>query len=334
MFKINIKKINLAVVGSGSISHRFIEACKDVEDVKLYAFCSRDIKKAQAFQDKYGFLKIYDDIDVLSQDRELDAVYIALPNSLHCEQTIKFLKNKKHVLCEKPFCTNSEEAKKMIKIAKENDVILMEAMRPTTLPNFLEVKNNLYKIGKIRRYFASFCKYSSRYDDFKNGIIQNAFKNELSNGALMDIGVYTLAPLINLFGKPKKIQSNAYMLHTNVDGNGSSILKYDDMEAVLIYSKIVNSDVLSEVQGEKGSIIIDGISTFKNVKILYNNGEEEKISVFQRENDMYYEIEEFARLILHSSKKEPLNSLKTTLDVMEILDEIRKNINLCYIADK
>ncbi|WP_341467137.1 hypothetical protein [Clostridium septicum] len=86
----------------------------------------------------------------------------------------------------------------MIKVAKENNVVLMEAMKTTLFPNFKIIKDNLYKIGKVRRYFASFCQYSSRYDKYKSGEILNAFKPELSNGSLMDIGVYCIAPMVNL----------------------------------------------------------------------------------------------------------------------------------------
>ena len=96
----------------------------------------------------------------------------------------------------------------------------MEAMKTTLLPNFQVIKENIHRIGKVRRYFTSFCKYSSRYDKYKNGEILNAFKPELSNGALMDIGVYCIEPIINLFGKPKSIKANGFMLESGVDGQG------------------------------------------------------------------------------------------------------------------
>lgn len=130
----------------------------------------------------------------------------------------------KNVLCEKPFATNKRDAEEMINCARENNVLLMEEMRLTCTPNFQNVKNNLDKIGKIRRYSANFCQYSSRYDKFKEGIVLNAFKRELSNGALMDIGVYCIHPMVNLFGRPNSLKANAVKLSTGVDGEGSIIL--------------------------------------------------------------------------------------------------------------
>jgi len=110
---------------------------------------------------------------------EIDAVYIATPNSFHADQVVLFFKNSKHVLCEKPMAANAAEAAKMIQEAKDHNVLLMEAMKSTLLPNFKAIQNNLHKIGPIRRYFASYCQYSSRYDAYKKGTVLNVFNRNL-----------------------------------------------------------------------------------------------------------------------------------------------------------
>ena len=272
----------------------------------------------------------------MSKDENLDAIYIASPNAIHHDQAILFLQNKKHVLCEKAFASNYKEALNMINTAKENNVVIMEAMRITVTPNFKILKDNLHKIGEIRRCFASFCQYSSRYDKYKEGTILNAFKKELSNGALMDIGVYCLAPIINLFGPPNNIKSNTFLLSTGVDGQGSAILDYGTMDAVLIYSKIANSYIPSEIQGEKGSIIIDKMNNFENIKIVYRDGTVEDIGVKQHENNMYYEIEEFVKLVelSHSNAVySSFNTLENTLNTMLTMDKIRQDLNIVFPAD-
>ncbi len=133
----------------------------------------------------------------MAKCEEIDAIYIASPNSIHASQAILCMNNKKHVLVEKAFGSNAKEVLDMIKASRENDVLLMEAMKTVQMPNFKILKDNLYKIGKVRKYFGSYCQYSSRYDKYKAGIIENAFKRELSNGALMDIGVYTIYPMVS-----------------------------------------------------------------------------------------------------------------------------------------
>ncbi|MBN1044364.1 gfo/Idh/MocA family oxidoreductase [Clostridium botulinum] len=330
------KIINLGVIGSGAIAENFLDAASNFKNLNFHTFYSRNEDTAKKFKNKYNFYKASTSLNEMSKDKELDAVYIASPNALHHDHAILFLENKKHVLCEKAFASNYVQALNIINTAKKNNVVIMEAMRLTCLPNFINVKNNLHKIGEIRRYFASYCQYSSRYDKFKEGIILNAFKKELSNGSLMDIGIYCLSPMINLFGKPQNIKCNTLFLSNGVDGQGSAILDYGDMDAVILYSKIANSHIPSEIQGEKGSIIIDKINTFENVKLVYNDGTIENLSENQYDNDMYYEIEEFIKLINSSDVKatySSLNTLGNTLDTISTMDSIRNKLDIVFPAD-
>jgi len=206
-------------------------------------------------------------------------------------------------------------------------------MKTTLFPNFNLIKKHLNKIGTVRRYFASFCQYSSRYDAYREGIILNAFNLELSNGALVDIGVYTIAPMISLFGPPSEIKASAYLLESGVDGEGTVIFKYPNMQGTVMYSKISNSYVPSEIQGEEGSIIIDRINEMNTVTIRYRNGQSEQISTTQVKNNMIYEVEEFIQLILNQKAESTINSLKFSYEVMQVLDEVRSQIGLVYPAD-
>ena len=326
--------INIGIVGTNFITDRLIEGAKLVSDAKISAVYSRTEEKGKEFAKKHNIENVFTNLEEMAKSDVIDAVYIASPNSLHASQAILFLNNKKHVLGEKAFASNTKEVDEMIKVAKENNVVLMEAMKSTLLPNFKVVKDNLYKIGKVRKYFASYCQYSSRYDKYKAGEVLNAFKNELSNGALMDIGVYCIAPMVNLFGKPKTIKANGIMLKTGVDGEGSVLFGYDDMEAAVIYSKISNSYLPSEIQGEEGSIIIDRINTFDRIKIIYRDGREEDLSLEHEEANMCYEVQEFVNLIKSDEKESKVNSLKNSRDVIEVIEEARKQIGIIYPADK
>ena len=149
----------------------------------------------------------------------------------------------------------------------------------------------------------------------------------------MDIGVYCISPMVNLFGKPNTIKANGIMLKTGVDGEGSAVFGYDDMEGTVIYSKISNSYLPSEIQGEEGSIIIDRINAFNSVKIIYRDGREEILSVEQKEANMCYEVEEFVNLIKNGEKESKINSLQVSRDVIEVVEEARKQIGVIYPAD-
>ncbi|MBS4197429.1 Gfo/Idh/MocA family protein [Lederbergia citri] len=325
--------IRFGIIGTNWITDELIRSAQHIADFQLTAIYSRTKEKGQEFAAKYGVNAVFTNIDEMAESDKLDAVYIASPNSFHAEQSITFLRHGKHVLCEKPIASNPAEVKKMIQTAKNHNVLLMEALKTTVLPNFKAIQENLHKIGKVRRFFANFSKYSSRYDAYREGNILNAFNPTFSNGSLMDLGIYCVYPLVVLFGEPKKIHANAVMLESGVDGSGSLILQYDNFEAVLTHSKIVNSYIPSEIQGEDGSIIIDEISTPENVEIKYRNGKLEKIGQPYTVPSMYYEVEEFINLIKSGTLESKVNSYENSLITAHILSEARKQIGLTYPAD-
>lgn len=327
-------KVRFGIIGTSAITEWFLEGASKVEDFELVAVYSRNIDKAKEFGERYGARLFFDDLEEMASSDEIDCVYIASPNAMHAKQALICLNHKKHVLGEKAFASNLKEAREMIDAANKNNVVLMEALKTVQLPNFKILLDNLHKIGKIRKYFGSYCQYSSRYDKYKSGIIENAFKPELSNGALMDIGVYTIYPMVVLFGKPKSLKADAYMLGTGVDGQGTVMFDYEDMKGVVQYSKISNSYIPSEIQGEEGSIIIDKINTFNEITIRYRDGREEIISKEQDVvGDMRYEIEEFIRTIKSGEKESKINSHKNSLEVMEVMDKVREEIGLRFNAD-
>lgn len=325
--------IRFGVIGTNNITTWFLAGASLVENFKLTAIYSRTEEKAREFANRYYVENTFTSLEEMAKSDLIDAVYIASPNKLHAEQAILFMNNGKHVLCEKAFASNSKEVNKMIEVAKKNNVVLMEAMKTTVMPNFNIAMKNIYKLGKVRRYFSSFCQYSSRYDKYKEGIILNAFNPELSNGALMDIGVYTIAPMVAIFGKPGEIKASSYMLESGVDGEGSILFNYDDMEASVIYSKISNSYLPTEIQGEDGTMIIDRVNTMGSVKIIYRDGSIEDLTTNHEQDDMCYEIEEFINIIQSGERESKINSLELSKTVMEIMDEVRRQIGLVYLAD-
>ncbi len=138
--------------------------------------------------------------------------------------------------------SNSKEYKIMKDIAKKNGVILFEAMRTLYHPSWEFIQEGVKRIGKVHKARFSFCQYSSRFDNFKKGIVENAFRQELSNGALMDIGIYCIEAMLSLFGEPKKIDAHGYIIPSSIDAYGLIVATYEDMICSLDYSKITNSD--------------------------------------------------------------------------------------------
>ena len=250
---------------------------------------------------------------------DIDAVYIASPNAFHAEQSILAMKNGIHVLCEKPAVTTVGEMDQVIKASEQYQVTFMEAMKSTVTPAFLNLKKNLDKIGPLRRFVFHYNQYSSRYDKYKEGIIENAFKPELGNGAKTDLGVYCIAPIIHLVGEPKSVLKNNYLLSTGAEGQGSMILNYDGFEAVIMYSKISDSHLPSEIQGENGVIEIDQISDPNQVIIKYRDGQTEDISVQHEFDTMYYEVEEFIKCVKNKQIESTINTHEISRNVTKLL---------------
>ena len=167
--------LNFGVVGANFISDWVIAGGSQDERFRLAAVYSRRQDTADAFASKHHIPHTFTSLEEMASSPLVDAVYIASPNACHAAQSILFMEHGKHVLCEKALASNAREASEMIAVARRNKVALMEAMKPTLTPNFLNAKKALGEIGAIRRYFSSYCQYSSRYDRFREGTVLNAF---------------------------------------------------------------------------------------------------------------------------------------------------------------
>ena len=337
-----MRKIRFGVIGTNNISDWVIAGGRQDERFELVAVCSRTQERADEFAAKHNIPHTFTSLEEMASSPLIDAVYIATPNYVHAEQSILCMNHGKHVLCEKPFASNAREVRQMIEAAQRNHVTLMEAMISTLNPNFIIAKEKLKDLGTIRRYFASYCQYSSRYDKFKEGIILNAFKPELSNGAVMDIGIYTIYPMVALFGKPQKIEAQGIVLHTGADGQGAVNFQYDGMNATVLYSKIANSALPTEIEGEAGNLLLDKIHITKQVDFIPRQvtaqGKEQEnhcqsIGVPLDKSEYYYEMAEFMNLIEQGKQESTLNSWENSLTTLEIIDEIRRQLGVHYPAD-
>lgn len=311
--------MKFGIIGTNWITDRFIKAAQQHPDFHIGAVYSRSEETGRAFAEKYGVDAVYTDMEGMFRDGAIDAVYIASPNAFHAQQSILAMQHGVHVLCEKPAVVSLEEMDSVIAASQKTGMTYMEAMKSTVTPTFLRLKQDLHKIGPVRRYVFHYNQYSSRYDKYKEGIIENAFKPELGNGAKTDLGVYGLAPLVHLAGEPQSVLRNRYLLSTGAEGQGSMILDYGESEAVVMYSKISDSYLPSEIQGEDGVIEIDKISDPKHVLIKYRDGTTEDISVKHDFDTMYYEVAEFIDCVQNGRIESAINTHEISRQVTELL---------------
>lgn len=325
--------IKFAVIGTNWITQKFVQAAHESQSMQLTAVYSRNLDSAAQFAQEFGVETTYDSLDALVNDNTVEAVYIASPNSLHCEQSILMMEHGKHVICEKPVASNIAEATRMFEVAEKNGVVLFEAYKSQFLPNFKQIQLGLEKIGKVHKAHINYCQYSSRYQKYLNGENPNTFNPAFSNGSLVDIGFYCVAATVALFGKPENAQASAKLLESGVDAHGCAIFQYPEFDVTLAHSKVSNSYAPSEIQGELGAIIIDHIAECTDVKIHYRNGTVENLTQAQSENSMSYESQAFANCIAGDKNTQTQAQLRA-LTVAKLITEMRQQVGVVYPADK
>lgn len=323
--------VRFGFIGTGKIAENFYQANRFINGFELTAVYSRTMERAKEFGFRKGNLVYFDDLEEFAKSDAFDAVYLASPNCCHHDQAITMMRAGKHVLCEKPLASNYKEAEEMFAVAKEEGVILMEGMRSIYTPGFQKMTEYMETLGPIRRATLQYCQYSSRYDNFKRGIIENAFKPELSNGALMDIGVYPVACMIRLFGAPKSVKAAGVRLSNGVDGEGSILMEYDDMIGEAIYSKITDAAIPSQIQGEEGSMMVSEIENVKDLRIRRKTVTQ-TIHFEQSDNTLNYEAAAFIKMIKTGTGWE--NARDITMETMKVLDEARDQMGIVFPADK
>ncbi|MFG1173290.1 Gfo/Idh/MocA family protein [Erwiniaceae bacterium CAU 1747] len=323
--------IRFAVVGTNWITRQFVDAAHETGKFKLTAVYSRTLEQARTFASDYPVEQLFDSLEEMARSDLIDAVYIASPNALHCPQSLVFLRHRKHVICEKPLASNLHEAEEMVACAREHQVVLFEAFKTASLPNFQVLQQSLPKIGILRKALINYCQYSSRYQRYLDGENPNTFNPRWSNGSIMDIGYYCLGTAVSLWGEPQKVIASATLLESGVDGAGTVLLDYGSFDVILQHSKISQSLLPSEIQGEAGSLVIEQVSECQNVSFVARGAKPQDLSQPQHINTLLYEAENFARLIETNAVNHP--GLNCSLSVARLLTEIRRQTGVVFPAD-
>lgn len=327
--------IRFAVIGTNWITKQFVDAAHESGVMTLTAVYSRKLESAREFAQEYGVDSLFNSLEDMASSDLIDAVYIASPNSMHASQSMVFLSHKKHVICEKPATSNLKEIEQVIACAKQNDVVYFEAFKTEYLPNFKLIKSELVQIGTIRKALLNYCQYSSRYQRYLDGENPNTFNPQFSNGSIMDIGFYCVASAVALFGEPNKIIANASLLESGVDAQGSVVMSYDGFDVIVMHSKVSDSRLESEIQGENGTIVIKKLSNSNLVHLYLRAGVDgifEDLTLEQHENTMRYEAEAFASLIENNQIDHP--GIERARITAKVLTEIRRQTGVIFPADR
>jgi predicted dehydrogenase len=247
------RRLRWGILGTGNIARQFAEGVAASERTEIVAVGSRTDAAAGAFASAFG-IGHASDYSGLIHNPHVDAVYVALPNSMHKEWTIRALEAGKHVLCEKPLAMNAQEGMEMFSVARRADRTLVEAYMYRTHPQTHAVLREIRagSIGRLRLIRASFC---FRVKNWSGNI---RFDPTLGGGALMDIGCYCIdvARLLTA-SDPTSVVASGVRHESGVDEQVSAILAYPDARvAQFSCGMTLQADNSLQICGEDGFITV------------------------------------------------------------------------------
>lgn len=348
-------QVRFAVIGTALISDNFIDALKTCSRAHYVGSMGSSPEKSKLATEKHGGDRAFANLEEIASCEEVDAVYIATPNSLHFEQAIPLINAGKHVLVEKAIASDAIKAKKLFDTAHTNGVVAMEAMRPVHDPGIEKIRELLPRVGRLRRMTMRFGKYSSRFDDVLAGQRTSIFDARSAAGALMDIGVYPIEVMVALFGKPDQLKCMSVLAPKEfeeitggaIDVTGNILARYGEAMADVAYSKVTQDLLQSQIEGELGTITFEGVEA-PRIGNLRMRGKpvrnasasmprslgdtEEEIEFAPCGNTMIYELEDFVAAVLGERDLEEFERI--SLISLEIMDEARRQGGIVFPMDE
>ncbi|MDX1741328.1 MAG: Gfo/Idh/MocA family oxidoreductase [Rhodothermales bacterium] len=320
--------VGWGILAPGRIAHRFADALRAVEGAELVAVASRDQSRADAFAGQYHAARAYGAYEQLLLDDRVDAIYIATPHRYHFDNARMCLEGGKHVLCEKPITVTADEAASLVALSQERGLFLMEALWTVFLPIYEQVREWLDAdvIGDPLVITSNFGFRAQRDPD---GRLLNP---GLTGGALLDIGVYNIAVSRWVMGRdPDSLSARSILGETGVDEVTVASLQYGvgafSQLTVTLRCQTRNDFT---IYGPDGYIRIEPNFWEATRATLVVNGQEKTVEKAFRLNGFEYEIDEAVSCIREGLAESPRMPHFASLGTMQVMDEIRRQIQLKY----
>ncbi len=315
--------IKWGVIGTGGIAREFISDVMTHTEMTVAAIGSRNPEKANSF---FPGIKGYGSYEELVNS-DVDAIYIATPHQVHCENTLLALYADKPVLCEKPFAVNAKEAKKMADLAKTKNLLLMEAMWTRYLPHIQKVRELLPELGEVKNIQADHGQSLMH--------IKRLTDPNYAGGALLDLGIYPISFAFMVLGKPEKITAKG-VIENGVDLQSSAIFEYSGgRQAVINTVMNAKSPTTASINGTRARLELS-TSFYRptDMRLIYDDGRIVEFKNEYRGHGLREQAIYFEKMLISGKKESPLLPMSETVEIMECLDEIRNQIGLKYPFEK
>ena len=314
-----------ATLGCGVIAHQLVEAMK-AQGATLYSVANRTKAKAEQFAAQYGIEKVYDTIEEVFEDENVDVIYISTPHNTHLPYLKQALAAGKHVLCEKSITLNSKELAEAAALAKENHVILAEAMTIYHMPIYKELQKRIQagEFGPLKLIQMNFGSYKE-YD------MENRFFNRhLAGGAMLDIGVYALS-FVRYFmsSKPEEVLSQVTYAPSGVDEEAGILLKNKEQEmATVLLSLHAKQPKRGMLSFDRAYVELYEYPRGEEAVITYTeDGHQEVVRAGKTAQALEYEVVDMEAAIAGEADE---MQFALTEDVMDLMTTIRAQWGLTY----
>jgi predicted dehydrogenase len=321
-------EIQWGIIGPGKIAERFAQCVDVVEGASIHAVASRNPDRGKKFAKRHKVAVVYSSYEELVSDPEIDVVYIATPHNFHYENTKLCLEAGKHVLCEKPLTVNANQSERLIALAREKQLFLMEAMWTYFLPIYSVVRQWLDtgKIGEITFMTSTFGFIPNRDPDSR------LFNPRLAGGTLLDIGIYNLA--VSRWVVGQEVQSfdvRGLIGKTGVDEHVSATLEFEE-DVISQFTCTFLSNTYNDfvIYGTKGHIRVHPNFWGATKATLFTGRRKKTVEKPMRSTGFEYEIEEVGRCLRAGLIESPVMTHEKALASMELMDAIRASIGLTY----
>jgi len=323
--------IKWGILGTGGIAHSLAQGIGFVDDAVLVAVGSRSQSSADKFGGAYGIPNRHSSYEALAADPDVDVIYVATPHGFHYEHAMLCIEAGKHVLCEKAFAMNAKEVQAMIDAARNHNVFLMEAMWMWFNPGVNKAKE-LIAAGEIGtpNFLTADFGFNTPYNP-----TSRLFDPVLGGGALLDIGIYPLALALFLFGKPDNMTSFATLAPTGVDAQCAISFQYDDGKLANL-SASFQADMPCEavISGTEGHLTLKRrFWETEQLSLSFHTKQDYVLDIPVQGNGYNYEVEEVQRCIRAGKLESDVMPLQTSLEMMQLMDELRLSWGVRYPKD-
>ena len=318
------------VMGTGWIADRFVTALQKHSSQRVVAVGSRSRDGAVSFAGRFGLERAHGSYEELVADPDLDIVYVATPHNAHLPHALLALQAGKHTVVEKPLAVNARQGQRIADEARRRGLFCMEAYWTAFLPKFDILRQLLEAeaVGDVTAVVADFGEYFPAN--------HRIHRPDLAGGPMLDLGTYLTSFVVDVMGLPDTITASATVTGTGVMGQTAMLLTRPDQQAVLHTTILANTPTTATIAGTAGTVTIDGpfyhpggftvAASDGATRLRYD---EPRIA----HAGLHFQAAEVARRIAAGETGSPLRPLSASIDVLRVMDEVRRQTGDRYPDD-